>query len=1663
MFDLETNTDHDEPAKNDIIEIGACVLRNGAIGDEFSTLVQPHGPLTDHAVDLTGLRDGDLADAPGVHDALTEFLAFVDGRPLVAHNGFGFDFLVLDETLRRLERPVVDLLRLDSLELAHLVAPRAGRESLPDISGSQPPASRRLGDLARWLSLSDEPQQHRALSDARLAARVVIELLGRLNRDAPTTILQRWLLAAGGHPWAGWLHPVADPPSLLAVVPPPRREPEAQAPSMRFDPHEAVAPLGADGALATSEGRRFRPQQLRMAEAVAAALARDERRMVEAPTGTGKTLAYLVPALAYARANGAPVVVATHSKVLQNQILTSLVDMERVLGKLRWVLLKGTQNYVSLDDLEGAIESLSAGDPDPLEALGLAVIVGWVASTPTGDWDDLDAWILDTRIPGFASLRWRLSVESDPGIATSELDERCFHRRAIEGLELADIAVLNHAVLLSRSDVAEAVDQLIVDEAHNLEESATNALTEQVDGDAVTRLLRSIHDPARRRGTIHRYLDATGTKRDDERIDAVLDLVESCRSAADDLGPRLIDYVRSRTPVHRDDVERYGAAYRIREGIDTPRPDYQVVRRSALELCRRLVELATALDQLDVPEQLRGRYRRRRLEAEIARMGRTARAHSALVAAATGGTEPDEVVNLVELRVDGGEWSWSLRRVPIDVSAALGDVWDSMSSVVLTSATLSVAGTMEHLVRRLGLGHAVPVQLDSPFRQLTEQSLLVLPDHLPTPRGGLMDEFIVAEADEIARLFTLTGGRAMALFTSQARMRHAADHVRAALRGVVEVLCQGEEPSPVIVDRMRNEVATSLLATRSFWEGIDVPGEALSLLVIEKLPFASPGDPIVAARMEHLEAHGHDPFSEYLVPEAVLRFVQGMGRLIRTETDVGAAVLLDRRLRRPVPYRETFLESLPGPPTLLRPNTPDEGYHRIARHLGIELTDDLLSKLAALPTADPWDDLAQLAITDDEAGDPTVVRARLEAVRERLGFAAWRPGQLEVMIDFIAGRDALAVLPTGSGKSLTYQLPALLRPGLTVVISPLVALMRDQVASLRARGISSVAAISSGQAQSEQDEILARARHGAYRLLYVSPERLWSQRFRSALAEVDVARVAVDEAHCIAQWGHTFRPEYSVIPAAVEAIGRSQRRPAVLAATATATPTVQKEIIANLDLRLSGPPHTANPDRPELRYYVERCVDHDDREVRVAQVLETFRGQPAIVYVPRRIDTERVAALLRSDNHVARPYHGGMEAAQRVFVEEAFQHGEIDVVVATKAFGLGIDKPDIHVVIHLEMPASIEEYIQETGRAARGAVEGVGPPHGTCVLLVAPRDCRIHDAFVRSAAPDANLVRQLWDDLEGRELYATTEQLAASLSRPRDGLDDIELAVHYLVRSGAVRRLEDVTWQGRVRVPRDAQQVYDAAVADGATFPPHTATLLRHCVTRGSSDFHLMVWSERLGLDPAVLERSLLELHRRDVIGFSGWEHALHLVADSALRPDWRRIESDADERRRAVRDLSRHAKEFARNDSSCRRARLLRYLGADADDQCDGCDVCRPDLPRPWAASTLTADQLRPSVPTSTVIVELVRSVQWAEYSRRNLERCLLGHADGDYPLPNQLRLHPQFGALRSLRSRELVSAIDALVADGRLIEVERTAEGRGPWMTLQVPNGTNRHEEGA
>ncbi len=351
--------------------------------------------------------------------------------------------------------------------------------------------------------------------------------------------------------------------------------------------------------------------------------------------------------------------------------------------------------------------------------------------------------------------------------------------------------------------------------------------------------------------------------------------------------------------------------------------------------------------------------------------------------------------------------------------------------------------------------------------------------------------------------------------------------------------------------------------------------------------------------------------------------------------------------------------------------------------------------------------------------------ARITAVLSRWwGFDRLRPLQSEAIKAALEGRDSLVVMPTGGGKSLCYQLPPLVGDSTDVVISPLVALMKDQVDALEAIGYPA-AALHGGMSQEDRGDVRNRLAAGELRLLFVAPERLVNTGLLDVLARVGVKRFAIDEAHCISHWGHDFRPEYRQLALLRERFPSAS----IHAFTATATPRVRDDIARQLDLR--DPARLVGTfDRPNLVY---RVVPRTDRIAQTLAILGRHKGEASIVYCISRKETERLAERLAADGILARPYHAGLDPTQRHKTQEAFARETIDVVVATVAFGMGIDRSDVRLVLHTSLPKSLEAYQQETGRAGRDGLAA------ECVLLYSSADVFSWESLVRKSAAESDL------------------------------------------------------------------------------------------------------------------------------------------------------------------------------------------------------------------------------------------------------------------------------------------------------------------------------------
>ena len=365
----------------------------------------------------------------------------------------------------------------------------------------------------------------------------------------------------------------------------------------------------------------------------------------------------------------------------------------------------------------------------------------------------------------------------------------------------------------------------------------------------------------------------------------------------------------------------------------------------------------------------------------------------------------------------------------------------------------------------------------------------------------------------------------------------------------------------------------------------------------------------------------------------------------------------------------------------------------------------------------------------------------IPALRAHFGHDAFRPGQGEIVSAVLSGRDVLAVMPTGSGKSLCYQLPAMMLPGTTIVVSPLISLMKDQVDELRRRRIAAAALHSMMPAESRR-EVMNAARHGGLRLLYIAPERFASPEFVRLLAGIRVSRFVIDEAHCVSEWGHDFRPDYRRLRDAAARCGTlgdaGLARPPMAAFTATATPEVRADVVALLGLE-SPQMLVAGFDRPNIRLRVEAMADDEEKHLRLPSLV---RGRRALVYAATRRSAEAAAATVTSAKIEAAAYHAGLGDAERTRVQEAFAAGSLRVVCATNAFGMGIDRQDVDAVVHFAIPGSLEAYYQEVGRAGRD-----GRP-ATATLLWDSNDVSTRTFLIDTPRRDAHRRGPLVDPAE---------------------------------------------------------------------------------------------------------------------------------------------------------------------------------------------------------------------------------------------------------------------------------------------------------------------------
>ncbi len=594
--------------------------------------------------------------------------------------------------------------------------------------------------------------------------------------------------------------------------------------------------FGPGGALARClPGYEPRPEQAALASAVDRALATGEHLVAEAGTGVGKSLAYLVPALA----SGRRVVVATATKALQEQLLLKDVPVAAaaLATEVDVRVLKGRANYLCRRALQGFQPFLL---PEGRDAAAWEAMQAFLDETETGDRAELD-------VEPSAALWGELSVGADRCSGRRcPFVSACFAEAARERAAHADLVIVNHALyfahLASGGGVLPEHDAVVFDEAHRLEESAASWLGGRVSRPGLRRL--------------------------------ALDVERACREAQRPLPARPLDR-----------LERAGE--RLLRAVAPPagrRRLRELPAEPALVLVDALGDLATALT------------------GEGEELDALSRRALGVVGDVEACLETGELERVVWSEPDAVAWA------PVDVSAELRErLWDEGPTAVLVSATLTAGEDARFVRRRLGLERAREAVIGSPY-DFREQALLYVPRSMPDPRA---DGFAERCAEEIVSLLGLSEGRALVLTSSYRALGGYREHVRG--RVPYEILVQGEAPRERLLEQFREEVGSVLIATSTFWQGVDVPGESLSLLVIDKLPFSAPGDPLHEARCEAVERTGGDWFRDYALPTAMLQLRQGFGRLIRGHGDRGVVAILDPRLRTR-PYGRAFLGALPRCP-----------------------------------------------------------------------------------------------------------------------------------------------------------------------------------------------------------------------------------------------------------------------------------------------------------------------------------------------------------------------------------------------------------------------------------------------------------------------------------------------------------------------------------------------------------------------------------------------------------------------------------------------------------------------------------------------------------------------------------------------------------------------------
>lgn len=640
-----------------------------------------------------------------------------------------------------------------------------------------------------------------------------------------------------------------------------------------------------------------------------------------------------------------------------------------------------------------------------------------------------------------------------------------------------------------------------------------------------------------------------------------------------------------------------------------------------------------------------------------------------------------------------------------------------------------------------------------------------------------------------------------------------------------------------------------------------------------------------------------------------------------------------------------------------------------------------------------------------------------EVLKEYWGYDGFRPMQEEIITAALEGKDVLAIMPTGGGKSICFQVPGLMRDGITLVVTPLIALMKDQVQNLNDRGVRALA-IHAGMSRHEVDLALNNAAYGDYKFLYLSPERLGTQLFRSYIDVLDVSFIVVDEAHCISQWGYDFRPDYLRIGELRERIDAP-----VIAVTATATPSVAQDIMERLGFKeklllKSG------FERPNLSYIVRQVED------KYSQILNVCNGVPGtgIVYARNRRKCEELSEFLRAQGVSASFYHAGLGGQARAERQAAWKSGAVRVVVCTNAFGMGIDKPDVRFVVHYDLPESPEAYFQEAGRAGRDGKRSFAVQLWNSVDV--RRAKQIEDVSFPSLEYIEDVYQKLhaffeipYDTGMGRQLKFKIEDFCKRFGLQRA---PAFYALKYLERTEHLTYSEEVDIPTKVRINVDRKSLYDVELADQGQANVLEALMRSYT---GIFSFLQQIDEEyvarRAGQTVPQLRQSLYGLSLAHVISYVPTDHSdVVVLHHDRLRPGNVNLMPS----RYAMLRESFHARaeamlEYVSETSECRSRYLLRYFGQTEAADCGTCDVCRArrasaPVHEPVEGTDKPEEKFPPNPPARTL----------QQMTRRKLIEYI-DRKDGKYSIED---IVAEFGNPSKNYSPDFLDILRQLIDDG-------------------------------